>query len=165
MVMARGAGYVPSKGLSGRRSTRIRANSGAHLLIGSSSRIAPCSISIIATTETTGLLIEAIRKIVSRSTGDFVSISRKPTVSSCSNSPPRQTRETAPGISPVATALRAGAAMRAKSSGRRVLPISIATHMMAFLRKENTRFLCGAYPSSAHWIQRFPNPQGNPTDP
>src|SRR5580704_3328907 len=113
MVMARGAGKVSCKGPSGRRSTCIAANSGAHFVMGSSSRNTPRSFKIIATAVVTGLLMEAIRKIVLRSTGSRASILRKPTASISSNSPCRHTRHTTPGISPVATACWAGAAMRA----------------------------------------------------
>src|SRR5580704_10354375 len=113
MVMARGAGKVSCKGLSGRRSTCIAANSGAHLVMGSSRRNKPRSIKIIAAAVVTGLLMDAMRKIVLRSTGSRISILRSPTESICSNSPRRQTRHNTPGISPVATACRAGAAMPA----------------------------------------------------
>src|ERR1700722_8668558 len=79
--------------------------------MGSSSRHTPRSLKIIAAAVVTGLLMDAMRKIVLRSTGSRASISRSPTESSCSNSPRRQTRHTTPGISPVATACWAGTAI------------------------------------------------------
>ena len=81
-------------------STCMPANSGIHLVIGSSSLSLPSSISISAATEVTGLVIEAMRKMVSRVIGAPASMSRWPSARNCSSWPPRQISVTAPERSP-----------------------------------------------------------------
>ncbi len=94
----------------------MSANSGAHLVIGSSSRIRPWSTSVRAVATVTGLLIEAMGKIVPRSIGSLRSISRRPAVWISAMRPLRQTRVTTPGKSPVAMAFSAGARTLASPS-------------------------------------------------
>ena len=65
-VMARRAGTVYSSGPSTRISTRRSASSGSRSSTGSSSRSTHSSTRIIAAAAVTGLLIDAMRKIVSR---------------------------------------------------------------------------------------------------
>ena len=64
--------------------------------MGSSSAKRPSSSNIKAATVVTGLVIEAIRKMVSRSTGSSVVRSRRPTLVVCVTRPPRHTRVAAP---------------------------------------------------------------------
>ncbi len=79
------------------------ANSGSHLVIGSESAILPSSTSISAATEVIGLVIEAMRKSVSRCIGAPVSRLRLPMTLNWISSPLRQTSVTAPDRSPSTT--------------------------------------------------------------
>ena len=78
MVIGRRAATVFSRGPVGSTSTRISAISGNHRLTGSVSVSLPCSIRAIAAATVTGLVIEAIRKMVSRCMGSPASMSRWP---------------------------------------------------------------------------------------
>jgi len=69
---------VSLKSLSGDLRTRISESSGAHREIGSVKAIRTSSASMRAATEVIGFVIEAIRKIVSRSMGTPSSTSRQP---------------------------------------------------------------------------------------
>ena len=71
-MIDRSAASVWSRGPSGSRRTRRRASSGAWRAIGSSRVKRASSYSIKAATVVSGFVIDAIRKIVSRSTGRFV---------------------------------------------------------------------------------------------
>jgi hypothetical protein len=81
----------------------MSASSGSHRVTGSSSLSLPSSISIRAAIEVTGLVMEAMRKRVSRVIGSPASTSRRPTVLTWAISPLRQTRVTKPERSPAST--------------------------------------------------------------
>ena len=66
-LRGRAAGTVSSSGPSGRASTRRSASSGSHSSTGSSSRTRQSSTSVSAATAVTGLVMDEMRKIVSRS--------------------------------------------------------------------------------------------------
>ena len=93
-MIGRSAASVWSSGPFGSRRTRRRASSGARRAIGSSSAKRPSSYSIKAATVVSGFVIDAIRKIVSRSTGRFVARSRRPTTRRLHDAsvPPHQSR-------------------------------------------------------------------------
>ena len=76
MVIGRLAATVSSIGPVGSTSTRMSASSGNHRATGSVSASAPSSTSAIAAATVTGLVIEAMRKIVSRCIGSCASTSR-----------------------------------------------------------------------------------------
>ena len=123
MVITRFAGSVWSRGPAGSFSTCMFANSDAQRVMGSSRRILPCSISIIAAAVVTGFVIEAMRNSVSRCIGDFASMSRWPSTLTDRTDPSFQVRVTTPdrsprstkGFSPSATAANLGSASRARS--------------------------------------------------
>ena len=98
------AGTVQSSGPVGSASTRISASSGSHRSTGSDRAILPSCTSVIAAATVTGLVIEAIRKIVSRRIGRPASASRWPIALTWSTSPRCQTSVTAPASRPEATA-------------------------------------------------------------
>ena len=76
--MGRWAGSVRSSGPCDSASTRMSDSSGSHLDTGSLSASLPSSIRDIAAAIVTGLVIDAIRKIVSRCIGKPASTSRWP---------------------------------------------------------------------------------------
>ena len=78
MVIGRWAATVLSSEPFGSTSTRISASSGSHRLTGSVSVNLPSSISVIAADTVIGLVIDAIRKMVSRCMGSPASMSRWP---------------------------------------------------------------------------------------
>ena len=82
----------------------MSAISGNHVATRSVSASAPSSISVIAAATVTGLVIDAIRKRVSRCMGSLASTSRYPSSLTCSTSPPRHTSVTAPASSPASIA-------------------------------------------------------------
>ena len=102
-MIGRSAASVWSRGPFGSRRTRRRASSGAWRAMGSSSAKRPSSYSIKAATVVSGFVIDAIRKIVSRSTGRFVTKSREPTLAVCTTRPSRHTRVAAPARAPAST--------------------------------------------------------------
>src|SRR4051812_13946829 len=102
-VIGRFASSVASSGPSGSRSTRTWASSGAQISMASSSANRPSSSSIKAATVVTGLVIEAMRKMVSRSTGRSCARSRRPTAAVWTTSPLRQASVAAPASRPVST--------------------------------------------------------------
>ena len=104
MVIGRLAATVSSSGPCGSTRTRISAISGSHLLIGSVSASLPSSASAIAAATVTGLVIEAIRKRVSRRIGRPASISAEPISLTCSTFPRCHTHVTAPEIRPASAA-------------------------------------------------------------
>ena len=75
-MIGRRSAVVSSSALPGSISTRSAATSGTQRATGSSSANRPSSASVIAAATVTGLLIEAIRKIVSRCIGSPAAISR-----------------------------------------------------------------------------------------
>ncbi len=83
--------------------TRRSANSGMKRETGSSRRNLPASTSISTPTLVIGLVIEAIRKIVSGVIGRPASMSRRLTQASWATSSCRATSMTAPAISPCST--------------------------------------------------------------
>jgi hypothetical protein len=111
-VTARLAGTVSSIGASMARKTLRSASSGSHRSTGSSSRNLHSSTRIIAATAVTGLVIEVIRKMVSRAIG-APSIAILPMVSTWV-SPPRLTSVTRPGMSPASTCPAMTSCMRAR---------------------------------------------------
>ncbi len=74
--MCRWAGTVRSSGPRGFASTRMSASSGSHVATRSVSDSLPSSISDIAAATVTGLVIDAMRKMVSRCIGSCASTSR-----------------------------------------------------------------------------------------
>ena len=102
-VIGRSAGSVWWSGPDGERRTRIAENSGAQREIGSDSAMRPSSTRVSAATDVIGFVIEAIRKIVSGSTGRPASRSRHPTQACWTTSPPRQIRVVAPARPPALT--------------------------------------------------------------
>ena len=70
-VIGRCAGTVSSSGPFGSESTVMFASSGRNSSTGSSRRSVQSSTSVIAQAATSGLLIEAMRKIVSLAIGAF----------------------------------------------------------------------------------------------
>ena len=76
MVIGRCAGTVRSSAPRGSASTRMSAISGSHVDTRSVSASLPSSIRVMAAATVTGLVIEAMRKIVSRCIGSFTSTSR-----------------------------------------------------------------------------------------
>ena len=98
-VIGRTAGTTSSTGPSGVRTTVGDASSGSQCPTGSSSAIRPSSTSIMTAAATTGLVIDAIRKIESRAIGAVPSTSAEPTACTSIRSP-RATRPTAPGTGP-----------------------------------------------------------------
>ena len=68
-MIGRRSGTVSSSGPSGSAITRRSASSGSHGATGSVSANLPSSTSAIAAATVTGLLIDAIRKMVSRCIG------------------------------------------------------------------------------------------------
>ena len=76
MVIGRSAGTVSSSGPSESAITRMSASSGSHFATGSVSASLPSSTSVIAAATVTGLVIEAMRKMVSRCIGRPASTSR-----------------------------------------------------------------------------------------
>ena len=101
--MSRGASTTSSSGPVADFSTFMPENSGAHLVIGSSSFSRPSSISMRARIEVRGLVMEAMRNIVSRVMGLSAAMSRLPRVLSWTISPLRQIRVTKPDRSPAST--------------------------------------------------------------
>ena len=99
--MARRAGTVSSTGLSIAFSTLGDASSGRNASTGSSSLSLPSSTSMSVAAAITGLVIEAMRKMVSRLI-EGPPNDRVPTASTCT-SPCRLTSATTPGMSPDAT--------------------------------------------------------------
>src|SRR5262245_14247377 len=89
----------------------MRASSGAHPAIGSSRSKRPSSSSVNAHTVVTGFVIEAMRKIVSRSTGAPDTRSRRPTVTICRTAPFRQTSVAAPASAPASTSVRSASSI------------------------------------------------------
>ncbi len=78
-------------------------NSGAKSAIGWSRAKAPSSHRLMAATEVIGLVMEAMRKIVSRVRGVPAALSRQPTAAHWVTVPPRQTSVAAPASSPRCT--------------------------------------------------------------
>src|SRR6266446_4585828 len=97
-VIDRFAGSVSSIGPSSRFNTRRSASSGKSRSTGSSSRSLHSSTRIIAAAAVIGLVIEAMRKIVSRSTGSPSPSVFMPSASTCT-SPCRLTSATRHGTS------------------------------------------------------------------
>ena len=100
-VIGRRAGTVSSTAPSMLPNTLRSASSGRKASTGSSSRSLPSSTSIKVAAAITGLVIEAMRKIVSR----FIGGPSKDCVPTASTwtSPWRLTSATTPGMSPAAT--------------------------------------------------------------
>jgi hypothetical protein len=98
--MGRWAGTVRSSGPPESASTRTPASSGSQSVTGSARVNRPSSTNAIAAATVTGLLIEAMRKIVSRCIGSLAATSRWPSSPTCSTLPPCHTRVTAPASSP-----------------------------------------------------------------
>src|SRR5271166_1723094 len=102
--------------LAGKRSvpTVRSANSGRYSATGAAICSLPSSARIIAATEVSGLVIEAIRKIASSSIGPLASRSRQPKASAWAMRPPRAISTTAPGIMLRSTSCRNVAESRAR---------------------------------------------------
>src|SRR6266511_382743 len=101
-VIGRLAGTVSSTGPSMRRTTRRSASSGRSRSTGSSRRTTHSSSRIIVATAVIGLVIDEMRKIVSRRTAAPPSTAVAPITSTCA-SPRRLTTATSPGTSPRST--------------------------------------------------------------
>ena len=111
-VIARLAGTVSSSGLSMRLRTLRLASSGSKGSTGSSSRSFASSTRIIAAAAVMGLVIDAMRKIVSRHIGSLPPKAFTPIASTCV-SPRRLTSVTSPGIRPRSTWRAMASCMRA----------------------------------------------------
>ena len=101
-MIGRCAGTVSSSGPSSRFSTLRSASSGSSRSTGSSSRSLHSSTRIIAAAAVIGLVIEEMRKIVSRRIGSLPPSAFVPIASTCT-SPRRLTSVTSPGTSPRST--------------------------------------------------------------
>ena len=101
-VIGRSAGTVSSTGPSMRRTTLRSASSGRSRSTGSSSRTTHSSSRISVATAVTGLVIDEMRKIVSRRIGPPPSTAVLP-ITSTYASPRLLTTETSPGASPPST--------------------------------------------------------------
>ena len=77
----------------------MSANSGSHFEMGSRSWKCPSSYSIISATEAIGLVIDAMRKMVSCVIALPFSTSRRPCAEKLTTLPRRATRVTAPATS------------------------------------------------------------------
>ena len=102
MVIGRWAGTESSSSASGRRSTCRLASSGSSRSTGSSSRSMHSSTQIMPAAAVTGLVIEEMRKIVSRRSGSSEPSAMAP-IASTWPSPRRATMVTRPGTSPRST--------------------------------------------------------------
>ncbi len=121
MVIGRRAGTVRSSGPIGSTSTCMSANSGSHRLTGSDRASRPSSTRAIAAATVTGLVIEAIRKIVSRCIGSLASTSREPISLTCNMFPRCHTRVTAPASRPASTAWTIEVRLSARFTGPSLL--------------------------------------------
>ncbi len=101
-MIGRWAGTVSSRSASGRRSTRRWPSSGSSRSTGSSSRSRQSSTQIMAATAVTGLVMDEMRKIVSRRIGSSEPSAIAPTASTWP-SPRRAIIVTRPGTSPRST--------------------------------------------------------------
>src|SRR5579872_6361494 len=105
------------------------ANSGSHLAIGSPKPSLPSSINIRAATEVTGLVIEAMRKMVSRAIGALVSRLARPLVVTWATSPWRQSSVTTPESRPWSMTLCIAGPILASSSRLKPLTFTAPSSM------------------------------------
>src|SRR5580693_9766378 len=134
-VIGRSAGTVSSRLDSRVRRTRGSASSGSHCPTGSSSVIAPSSMSSIAATPAIGLLIEAMRKMASRPIGSASPKALCPGAATCTSSP-LATSATSPGTLPCAT-------WRVSAASSASIPSGVSPADMSLLSSCGVRRLDG----------------------
>ena len=160
-VIGRCAGTVSSSGPSMRFKTLRSASSGRSRSTGSSNASAPSSTSIIVARARIGLVIDVMRKIVSRRIGSLLPNAITPIASTLTSSP-CATRVTMPGSSLFAT--RAAMASCKRSRPARDWESIILMNSMLWCTRLMTQFCFGARLGA--WDVRGPSllPRGDSPD-
>src|ERR1019366_8127370 len=159
--MSRGEGEVSSTGPCASFRTCMLANSGSHLVIGSSSFSLPSSISISAATVVTGVVIEAMRKMVSRAIGVLVSRLARPLVVTWAISPLRHKRVTTPESRPWSITPCMAGPILASSSRENPLTFTAPSSMGSLLEgfpDDNEDFAAGLWRRRVKASGRFVGP-------